>query len=125
MLIKIDEDLFDICKRIKEIDDGYFVVYNTNKLRYELHYKNQENTYCLTCPYENLDVRFVDLVLFSSINNIDKIIDDIDNNNVDIECNYNKSYKDYAKYHLKEIYKFASNSSKNFSNKTAFKSNWR
>ena len=65
MKIKIDDDVFDITKRIKEIDDGYFVVYNTLKNSFELHNNYQENTYCLTCPYECLDERVLDMIYYS------------------------------------------------------------
>jgi hypothetical protein len=37
MRIKIENDLFDICNRIKEIDDGYFIIYDTEKDRFEVH----------------------------------------------------------------------------------------
>ena len=29
MKIEIEDDVFEIVKRLKEIDDGYFVLYNT------------------------------------------------------------------------------------------------
>ena len=43
MKIEIKEDLFDIVNRLKEIDDGYFVLYDLKKCRYEVHNKKQEN----------------------------------------------------------------------------------
>ncbi len=60
MLIPIHSDLFDITGRLKAIDDGYFVVYNTKVGKFEVHNRKQrENTYALTVPYPCLDVRTV------------------------------------------------------------------
>ena len=35
MKIRIENDLFEIAKRLKTIDSGYIVVFNTKKHRYE------------------------------------------------------------------------------------------
>ena len=51
MKIRIENDVFDVVKRIKQIDDGYFVVFDLDKEKYELHNKYQNNSYCLTYPY--------------------------------------------------------------------------
>jgi hypothetical protein len=37
MKIKIENDLFEISSRLKQIDSTYFVVYNTKKHRYEVY----------------------------------------------------------------------------------------
>ena len=36
MKIKIESDVFDIVDRIKEIDDGYFIIYDTQKNKFEI-----------------------------------------------------------------------------------------
>lgn len=125
MKIKIDSDVHDITIRVKEIDDGYFIVYNTDKDCYEIHNSKQKDTYCLTCPYEFLDDRVLGLVCMSNIQNIDTILEDIDNNNSSIEQNAIKTTKDIGDYKAREIYKFANNSSKNFDSEKAFNEVWR
>lgn len=125
MKIKIEEDLFDVVSRIKEIDDGYFVLFDDVKGMYEIHNINQQDTYCLTYPYNGFDSRAVDIVLYSNINNIDNIVGDIDNNNKYIENNANSKLSDQSRFMLSEIYKYASNSSKSFNNNSAFKNIWR
>lgn len=125
MKIKIESDVFDIIKRIKEIDENYFVLFDTNKNKYELHYKNQFNTYCFTYPYENLDNRIIDLIYFSNVSNIDNIIEDIDNNNAKIEKDNMKSVKSSSDYMVREIYNFSKISSKNLDELKAFSSVWR
>ena len=125
MKIKIESDVFDIIKRIKEIDENYFVIFDTNKNKYELHYKNQLNTYCFTYPYENLDNRMIDLIYFSNVSNIDNIVEDIDNNNAKIEKDNMNSVKSSSDYMVREIYNFSKISSKNLDELKAFSSVWR
>ena len=57
MLIKILNDAFNISKRIKQIDRGYFICYNTLKKRFEVHNKKQKHTawcaFCFGDPWGN------------------------------------------------------------------------
>ena len=124
MKIRIENDVFDVVKRIREIDDGYFVLFDTKKSQYELHNKYQKYTYCLTYPYENLDSRLIDIINYSSIANIDKIMDEIDSNNECIEKNHNNTIKSQSEYMLREIYEFANNSSKELGT-DSFSTLWR
>ena len=110
MKIKIESDVFDIIKRIKEIDENYFVIFNT---------------YCFTYPYENLDNRIIDLIYFSNVSNIDNIVEDIDNNNAKIEKDNMNSVKSSSDYMVREIYNFSKISSKNLDELKAFSSVWR
>ena len=114
MKIKIENDVFEITERIKEIDEGYYIVFDTKKQAYELHNLEQPNSYCLTVPYANLDARLIDLLLYTNIGNIDNIIEDIDNNNSVIEDNVLNNVKEQTNYMVKEICDFANNSSKKF-----------
>lgn len=112
MKIKIENDVFEITQRIKKIDEGYFIVFDTLKQRFELHNSEQVNTYCLTVPYDNLDDRLIDLVMYSKIDNIDNIINEIDINNKVIEGKSINKLKDQTGYMIREIYNFCNNSSK-------------
>jgi len=112
MKIKIESDVYDIVERIKEIDDGYFIVFNTDRNCFELHNSKQLDSYCLKIPYEFLDERVLSLIYGTLISNIDNIVEDIDNNNNLIEEKELNKVKDVADYKVREIYKFASNSSK-------------
>ena len=125
MKIEIEDDVFEIVKRLKEIDDGYFVLYDTCKNRFEVHNYYQENTYCLMCPFDVLDDRLIDVVLYSNVLNIDKIIEDIDNINDVNESNGNIKLKNQQRYMFEEIFKFANNSSKKIDGNLAFKNIWR
>ena len=37
MKIKIESDIFEISKRVKDIDENYYIVFDTKKNKYELH----------------------------------------------------------------------------------------
>ena len=125
MKIKIESDVFDVSKRIKEIDENYFIMFNLNNNKYELHCASQPNTYCFSYPYDDLDERFIDMIYKTNITNIDNIIEQIDNNNAKIENNVNSSVKDKSNFMLREIYNFSNISSKNFDESKAFSSVWR
>lgn len=54
----IQDDLYGITKRIKKIDDGYFILRHKLSGRYEVHNANNTgSTYCFIVPYESLDKR--------------------------------------------------------------------
>ena len=61
--VVIENDLFGIAARLREIDDGYFVVYDRAKHCYEVHNRLQRgDTFALRVPYPSLDARTVTLV---------------------------------------------------------------
>lgn len=54
----IKGDLFNIARRLKEVDKDYFVVYSYRDHRYEVHNKgNKGNTFCFASP--SLDERVI------------------------------------------------------------------
>lgn len=124
MKIKLEEDLFDIVNRLREIDEGYFVVFDEKKDCFEIHNSKQEYTYCLTVPFDELDSRTIDLVKYTSVVHSDNIIDDIDNNNNKIEENNKIKAKSQTDFMLREIYAFCNNSSKKF-DENSFQTQWR
>ena len=61
--VVIENDLFGIAARLREIDDGYFVVYDKVKHCFEVHNRLQRgDTFALRVPYPSLDARTVTLV---------------------------------------------------------------
>lgn len=86
MKIQIKNDVYNISKRLKNIDRFYYVVYDTSKQKFEIHNSSQiGSSYCLTLPYEKLDERTLKYVLLTKSNNIDKILESIENNNKILE----------------------------------------
>ena len=82
---EIKSDVFDIAKRIKSIDKKYFVVFNRDKNKFEVHYKRNKNTYELTIPYKTLDARAVEFVRKTAVQNKEKIFDEIEKSNAKLE----------------------------------------
>lgn len=122
MKIKINEDTFDIVERIKEIDENYYVVYDTKNSRFEMHYEGIPQTFCFVIG-EELDNRAIDKIYSTSVRFADNIIDEIDNNNKIIEDKNMQSIKSNADYMFREIYRYSSNSSRDIVD--AFQTKWR
>lgn len=54
----IRDDLYKISQRIREIDDGYFILQHIPSGSYEVHHVgNIGSTYCFKVPYPQLDRR--------------------------------------------------------------------
>lgn len=61
MRVRITDDVFFIASRLKEVDPTYYVVYDTEKRRYEVHSDGQRgNTLCFVVPFGRLDARTVE-----------------------------------------------------------------
>lgn len=78
---EIESDCLDIVKRIKAIDQDYFVMFDLNLKKFQLHDKSQKNSYCLTFPFDSLDERAVDMVLKTRVQNADEIFAQIEADN--------------------------------------------
>lgn len=88
-------DVFDIAKRLKEIDRNYFVVFNTAKQKYEVHNSRQlGDSYCLTVPFDCFDARTIVLVQQSRIKNISEIVEKMDFDNKVLQKLNNKTALD-------------------------------
>lgn len=88
--IKIENDCFYITERLREIDESYFVLYNLDKKCYEIHSNEQKDSYCFSVPFNELDERTIDFAFKTRKENGDKIIDEIERNNLLV---YQKSIK--------------------------------
>ncbi len=82
MKIKITTDVFFIIEQLKELDPSYYVLFNTETGKYEVHSSMQSgSSYCFSVPFDSLDARTVDHALKTRIANKDKIIAEIDKEN--------------------------------------------
>lgn len=122
MKIKIESDVFDICERIKKIDENYFVLFNLNSNKFEIHNSKSKNSYCLTIPYGQLDSRAIELLHSTSIRNYDKIIKNLDAENEKNEQQAFEKAKEINDYKIREILKYSNSDNRDFN--CAFKSNW-
>lgn len=78
-MIEIFTDLFNIVSKIKQIDPMYRVFRNVKKNRFELYYQNGLNLNLeLTLNYPVLDMRTVNKIYESKIENADLIFEKIE-----------------------------------------------
>ena len=83
---RIENDVLDIAARLREIDDGYFIVYNGLFRRLEVHNQKQRgNTFCLVVPSNRLNARTVELVRKTRAENADRLLTEIDEHNARVE----------------------------------------
>lgn len=123
-LININSDVFDITNRIKEIDSGYFVVYNTNTRNFEIHNTKQNgSTFCITCD-TGLNATVITKLRKSKIENIDKILREIDENNAKYEKESNRIIKDESAFKLKEMMRYANKRESDSDFSDSYITNW-
>lgn len=107
MKIKINCDVFNIVDRLKQIDEGYYVIFNTNIKKFEIHNSNTKNSYCLTIPYRQLDKRTLELVEKTHIKNYNNIIKNIDENNSRKELENIENIKQISDYKIRELLRYS------------------
>lgn len=104
MKIRIKSDVYDIAKRLRLLDPKYFVVFDTDKYKYEVHNAGQVgDSYCMTIPYDTLDARTIVLVRNSRISRIDEILEQIDRENEISERLNKKIAHDLAMDNIEKI----------------------
>ena len=75
-------NVFLIPERLREIDNGYFVLRNHQTKQFEIHHSGQpHDTYCLTVPYDELDERTLHLVQKTRICNAEKLLLEMEEHN--------------------------------------------
>ncbi len=117
--------MFNISARLKEIDSGYYIVFNNLKKVFEVHNSKQGlDTYCLTSPYDRLDSRLIEYVLKTSSRFCSQIFDQIDKNNQDLIDSAVNDQQDKVRSNLKDIYSVVSNSSKSYDLINSMKTKW-
>lgn len=95
-------NVFLIPERLRELDDGYFVLRNHQTKQFEIHHRGQpRNTYCLAVPYDELDERTLHLVQKTRICNAEKLLLEMEEHNQKITKQQN-TIPDEATEKLKE-----------------------
>ena len=78
MFIRITEDVCDICKRIKEVDENYYIVYNRVLNRFELHDGSVKGGFACVLPFDRLDERSIRHARRTRIERIDALMRELD-----------------------------------------------
>lgn len=81
----IDDDMFGVCRRLKSIDDGYFVFLNYATGKFEVHNSKDRNTLCLVLPYDTLDERTVRRVLYTRTERAKELVERMERYNAELE----------------------------------------
>lgn len=103
----IKEDTFNVVKRLKQINPNYELVYNTKLQRFELYTNNLKNLE-LVFSQTKIDKRMIDYVQKTRIENIDKLIKQIDEENAKLEMQNDKTLKNEAIDKIKEVIEYDS-----------------
>lgn len=98
---EINDDVYFISQRIKELDRSYHILYNLTRHCYEVHSFEQSDGYCFTVPFQELDERTLQFAHKTRRENQDKIIKEIEKNNEDL---YKKQLKEQVKMLKEAIY---------------------
>lgn len=84
--LTIDTDNLFISERLKQIDESYFILYNLNNKKFEIHSSMQSNnTYCLTIPFDRLDERTLCYARKTRAENLDRLMEEMDKQNEMLE----------------------------------------
>jgi MFS superfamily sulfate permease-like transporter len=123
----ITEDTFDIAKRLKQIDNNYILKFNLHKKQYEVFYKESDKHILqLVLPFKELDKRTIDYVNKTRVQNIEKLIKNIQKQNEKLEKDAQNKVQDQAKTQLSQMGKYihrkADNYNINFEN--SYKTKW-
>ena len=95
----IKDDLFGIAKRLRQIDKGYFAVFNYRHKRFEIHHGGQKgSTLCLIVPFNRLDGRVLDLVKKSRVENAGRLILEMEQSNAALEKNQRQALVKKAEF---------------------------
>ncbi len=78
MKIRINNDLFDIASRVKEIDPRYEIYFETESQKFTLWAEGKRQ---LTFPFENLDERALVYTRKTRVENMEEVIKEIDSSN--------------------------------------------
>ena len=100
----INEDLFGIARRLKEIDERYFLVFNELLGRYEVHSsENKGDTLSVVCPYDRVDARLLSLVRKTRRENSAQVIREIETHNEKLEKSVERKKLEDTKDRAKEL----------------------
>ncbi len=107
-LVRIENDLYDISDRAREIDPDYYIVYNTAKKRYEAHNSRCRPSICLVIG-KVLDARTLTKLRETHISRLNAIIEGIEKANHCLEKSKESSLRDEATYKTDRLCRYLYN----------------
>ena len=77
--MRIENDVYDIAARLKEIDERYQLYRNPELHRFEIH---ADGALQIAVPFDRLDARTLDLALETRKENADKLLSKLERDNM-------------------------------------------
>jgi hypothetical protein len=103
--ILVENDCCSVVRDIQNIDKDYFVVFNPNNQKFELHHTKQpDSSYCLTFPFDELDGRAVEHTRRTSATRARTLFEEMKAHNERLEREKNNRLDDEISWKAKEIY---------------------
>lgn len=101
----------NIPERLKEIDGGYFVVYNHKNNTFEVHHKKglPNESFQLYIPYKELDQRTIDKVIETRVENAKALMALIERQNAKIEEDAQRRSDEVTECISKDIFQYCHN----------------
>ena len=106
MKILVKSDTYNICKRIKQFDANYyivydnelnkFMVYSTNTYGVKTNIQGKMLGYVCTLPFNELDTRTFKYLCDTRSENIEKLIEQIDKENQQLEYQNRQELKNQS-----------------------------
>lgn len=103
MKIRIFRDLYDIADRIKEIHKDYEIYYDTKTKKYEVY---ADGKLQVVSPYDALDARLITYLQKTRVERLQKILAEIDKQNLKIDMEKQTKIRDEVDYKSKSIFKY-------------------
>ena len=108
------KDVFFLYKRIKEIDRNYQLLFNLKNKHFEIHNFNQRGT-SFVMQAEPLDSRLIKKLVETRIENVNKLIAKLDEENERVKQQGEKRATESAKDRFFEIAKYSFNKNRDLS----------
>jgi hypothetical protein len=105
--IYVENNVYDIPNRLREINPNFFVMFNPDIQKYELHDRSQMVTHTITFPFDELDGRCIDYTRERLVERADILFKQMQEKNAKIEADKKNSFLDNAGEIAKEIYTHA------------------
>lgn len=113
--VTIKKDVFNIAKRLKNINKNYKIVKNLQTQKYEIHNETaSKNSFVFSVPYNKLDIRTLKHVAQQHKLNAKEAIKHIEQHNKKLEKQMLQQQHDELDYKFNEIYRYANSGSSEF-----------
>jgi DNA-binding transcriptional regulator GbsR (MarR family) len=100
-----------IPERLKQIEKGYFVVFNHKNGSFEIHHEDglPNDSFQLWIPFKELDQRTIDRVLETRIENAKALMTLMERQNAKLEEDIQKQSDNVTQEIAKDIYRYCNN----------------